>query len=77
LFAELVLTQIAMYLVTFLLEVKTSLAFWWDVTIATAELRARYRFSNIRKAEDLGVPTICAGVRRRKQRRDQHMKAFP
>jgi hypothetical protein len=42
-----------MCLVTFLLEVKTSLAFWWDVTIATAELRARYGFSNIRKAEDL------------------------
>jgi hypothetical protein len=66
LLAELIFTQITIYAVAFLLEVETSLAFWWNVTIATAELRARNGFSNIRKAEDLGVPTVCTRAKGRK-----------
>jgi hypothetical protein len=64
-----------MYLVRFLLEVEMSLAFWWDVAIAMTELRDRNGFSNIRKAEDLGVPTVCTGARRWEQWR-HHMEGF-
>jgi hypothetical protein len=64
-----------MYPVRFLLEVEMSLAFWWDVAIAMTELRARNGFSNIRKAEDHGVPTVCTGARRWEQWR-HHMEGF-